>query len=81
MDQSAIYPETICEGVVGAFGVWRLASGVRVDSSTKRLKTGTGTSWEQPCPRHAESRPHHYAKRCGRGFRPTDLSHVNGTHC
>jgi len=23
MDQSAIYPETICEGVVGAFGVRR----------------------------------------------------------
>jgi hypothetical protein len=44
MDQSAIYPETICEGVVGACP----RSTCRGEgSSTERLKTGARTSWEQ----------------------------------
>jgi hypothetical protein len=76
MDQSAIYPETICEGIVGACRRVGAKAAPRNGSKPAQNCPGSNHALGAPSPR-----PHRYAKRCGRGFLPNDLSHVNSTHC
>jgi hypothetical protein len=59
MDQSAIYPETICEGVVGAFGVWLPASGStapRNGSKPARERPGSNRALGTPSPARIATR-------------------------
>ncbi len=66
MDQSAIYPETICEGVV-----WRLAFGVWRVGGPAQNRRGNVLGATMPSARRVP--PASLRKRCGRGFRPTDF--------
>jgi len=85
MDQSAIYPETICEGVVGAcrrigvsaFGV--SAFGVRQLHGTAQNRRGNVLGATMPSARRVPPASLREALRAR--FSPNDLSHISGTHC